>query len=80
MAQKRYSGHYSTRREGLVSELPFRERAKMNLRHHKWQTKSFLEKHGPILLLGSAVVAMLYFRRELKNAIGSEGQYPRLTP
>lgn len=77
MAQKRYSGHYSTRREGLVSELPFRERAKMNLRHHKWQTKSFIEKHGLMIASGVAVVLVLYFRKELKENIGG---YPMLTP
>jgi hypothetical protein len=73
------------KREGYVKDLTPAQRREMTSRNRsvaigraKRQTKSFIDTHGPLIAVGAIALALLYFRKELKEKIG--GQPLQLNP
>lgn len=65
------------KREGYTKDLTPAQRREMFARNRRVKigqaarrTKSFLEEHGALIAIGTLAVALLYFRKELKENIG----------
>jgi len=73
------------KREGYVKDLSPAERRQLASRNRRVKigqaqrrTKSFIADNGPLIVAAVAAIALLYFRKELKEKIG--GQPLQLSP